>query len=264
MKGCIGLFDEKSLFALLLSGIAGFSTLLGALVVVFTTKKNEKMVTASLGFAAGVMICVSFTDLYPNGKNLLVDILGKPFGVTVAVVSLLSGLLIAGMLDRFVPHSEYDECTGDKPHKNLFRVGFISTMAIGLHNFPEGIATFMAGYEDVALGISIAVAISLHNIPEGITVAMPIFYATGSRKKAFKYCFLSGIAEPLGAILAFLVLRPFINDVVLGGIFCLLSGVMIYICIEELIPSSRQYGHDRIALYSTFGGILIMLFSHVI
>lgn len=137
-------------------------------------------------------------------------------------------------------------------------------LAIGLHNFPEGIATFMAGYEDITLGISIAVAIALHNIPEGIAVAMPIYFAIGSKSKAVKYTLLSGIAEPIGALLAFLVLRPFINDFVLGVIFCAVAGIMIYISIEELIPSSRQYGHDRAALVATLAGICLMSLTHLI
>ena len=135
-------------------------------------------------------------------------------------------------------------------------------MAIGLHyNFPEGIATFMAGYEDMALGISIAAAIAMHNIPEGISVAMPIYFATGNRLKALKYTFLSGIAEPLGALLAFLLLKPYINDFSLGIIFALISGVMLYIAIEELLPSSRQYGYTRESLMAVFCGIALMPLS---
>ena len=130
-----------------------------------------------------------------------------------------------------------------------------------LHNFPEGIATFMAGYENMALGISIAAAIAMHNIPEGISVAMPIYFATGNKMKALKYTFLSGIAEPLGALLAFFVLKPFISDLTLGIIFALISGVMLYIAIEELIPSSRQYGYSKEALSATFIGIALMPLS---
>ena len=143
-------------------------------------------------------------------------------------------------------------------------MGFVSTLAIGLHNFPEGVATFMAGYEDAALGVSIAIAIAMHNIPEGISVAMPIWYATGSRRRAFQYTLLSGMAEPVGALLAFLVLRPFINGLVLGVLFGLVAGIMAYITVEELIPSSRQYGHDRAALWATLAGICVMPLTHLL
>lgn len=122
----------------------------------------------------------------------------------------------------------------------------------------------MAGYENATLGISIAVAIAFHNIPEGIAVAMPIYFGSGSRKKAFGYTFLSGIAEPVGALLAFLILRPFMNDAVLGAVFSLVAGIMMYIAVEELIPSSRQYGHDRMALVATLTGIAIMPLTAII
>ena len=146
---------------------------------------------------------------------------------------------------------------------DLFSTGVISMIAIGLHNFPEGIATFIAAYKDSSLGITVAIAIALHNIPEGLAVAMPIYYATGKKGKALKYCALSGFAEPAGALAAFLILRPFINDVLLGAIFAIVAGIMIYISIEELIPSSRQYGHDRLAVFSTIAGICTMLLTHL-
>lgn len=255
---------ENAVRALILSAAAGLSTLLGALIIFITNKKNEKLVTISLGFAAGVMLSVSFTDLFPEGETRLISYLGKPAGVAATVGFLALGLLIAGGLDHFVPHQEFDEKTGEHSHRNLFRVGLVSTIAIALHNFPEGIATFMAGYGDATLGISIALAIALHNIPEGISVAMPVYFATGDRKRALKYTFLSGIAEPVGALLAFLLLRPLINDFLMGAIFALIAGIMVYIAVEELIPTSRQYGHNRSALLSTLAGICLMPLTHII
>lgn len=257
------MFEEAAIRALILSFLAGMSTMLGALIIFITNKKSEKLVTVSLGFAGGVMISVSFTDLLPNANTLLIAYAGEKTAVLLGVVFLLVGVLLAAMLDKFVPHEEEPDGDG-KVHENLFRVGFISTLAIGLHNFPEGIATFMAGYENIALGISIALAITMHNIPEGISVAMPIYFATGSKAKAFKYTFLSGIAEPVGALLAFLILKPYINDLTLGMIFGVISGIMLYIAIEELIPSSRQYGYTREALIATFAGIVLMPLTHII
>lgn len=256
------MFEDAALRALTLSFLAGMSTLLGALIIFITKKKSEKLVTISLGFAGGVMISVSFTDLLPNANELLAGYGGYKFGILAEVLFLLLGVIIAALLDKFVPH-EAEENGDGKVHENLFRVGFVSTMAIGIHNFPEGIATFMAGYEDMALGVSIAVAIAMHNIPEGISVAMPIYFATGDRMKAIKYTFFSGIAEPIGAFLAFLVLKPYINDLTLGIIFALISGIMLYIAIEELIPSSRQYGYSREALFATFTGIVLMPLSQL-
>lgn len=250
--------------ALLLSLIAGLTTLIGAAMAVITRKKSERLVTVSLGFAAGIMLSVSFTDLFPNATALLADQGGDKLGALWGVLFLVAGMLLAAGIDRFVPHEQYDAATGEAPHQNLFRVGFVSTLAIGLHNFPEGIATFMAGYENAALGLSIALAIALHNIPEGIAVAMPIYFATGSKRRAFYYTFLSGIAEPLGALMAFLLLRPIMNDFFLGAIFAVVSGIMIYISLEELIPSSRQYGYDRAALVSTLAGVCLMPLTHVL
>jgi ZIP family zinc transporter len=258
------LFEEASVRALILALIAGMSTLIGAVVTVFTNRKSEKLLTISLGFTAGIMLSVSFTDLFPTANTFLKQAQGNRLGILLAVAFLVVGVILAASLDKLVPHQEYDETLGESPHNNLFRVGFVSMLAIGIHNFPEGIATFMAGYQDAALGISVAVAIALHNIPEGIAVAMPTFYATGSRRKAFKYTFLSGIAEPVGALLAFLVLRPFMSGFLLGAILALVTGIMIYISIEELIPSSRQYGHDREALVSTLIGICLMPLTHIV
>ncbi|MGG7176742.1 zinc transporter ZupT [Clostridium paraputrificum] len=258
------MINEQSLMALGLSIIAGMATIIGALIIFIPQSKSEKTITVALGFAAGIMLSVSFAELLPQGQALLGKSMGEKLGVVISILFLIVGIGIAMGIDQFVPHEEFDEKNGDKPHKNLFRVGFVSMLAITLHNFPEGIATFMAGYNDIGLGITITIAIALHNIPEGISVAMPIYFATGSKKKAFKYTFLSGIAEPLGALLAFLVLRPFINDFVLGAIFAAISGIMIYISLEELIPSSRQYGYNRLALMSTLAGICIMPISMVI
>lgn len=257
------MFDERALIALLLSLIAGMSTLLGAFVILITKSKSEKILSASLGFAAGVMLSVSFLDLWTQSQISLIQYMGNKLGIILSVVFLLLGILFALSIDYFVPHEKLDSSENDKPHKNLYRVGFVSMLAIMFHNFPEGIATFSAGYEDLAMGISIALAISMHNIPEGITIALPMYYATGSKIDALKYTFLSGMAEPLGALLAFLVLRPFINSFNLGAIFAIVAGIMIYIAIEELIPSSRQYGHQRLALFATFAGIIVMPLSHI-
>ncbi len=280
------MFEDAALRALILSFFAGMSTLLGALTIFFANKKSEKLVTVSLGFAGGVMLSVSFTDLLPNATQLLSEYYNEKLGIVLSVVFLLIGVLFAAMLDRFVPHEPEPDGDGKKhenlfrvgsvvflligvlfaamldrfvphepepdgdgkKHENLFRVGFVSTLAIGLHNFPEGIATFMAGYEDLTLGVSIALAITMHNIPEGISVAMPIYFATGSKLKAFKYTFLSGIAEPIGALLAFLVLKPFINSLTLGmivlSVVFLLIRVLLAAMLDRFVPQEPEPDGD--------------------
>lgn len=258
------MFSSQAIRALLLSSAAGLSTLLGALVILFIRKRSEKLVTASLGFAGGVMLSVSFMDMLPEAIKMLGKTVDPKLSVILSVVFLIVGLLCAVAIDLFVPHSDHGEGGGEREHQNLFRVGVVSMAAIALHNLPEGIATFMAGYDNAQLGFTIAIAIAAHNIPEGITVAMPIFFATGDRKKAFRFAFLSGITEPIGALLVFLLLQPFISSFVLGIVFAIVAGIMIYISIEELIPSSRQYGHARLALFSAFAGICLMPLTHVI
>lgn len=257
------MFTHEALRALGMSAIAGFSTLLGALIIFFAKGKSQKLVTASLGFAAGVMISVCFTDLMPNAQSELAAFSGKRAGIVFSVLALIAGLLISAGLDLLVPHEKKAE-DDERRHTNLFRTGFVSMLAITLHNFPEGIATFMASYENITLGASLTLAIALHNIPEGISVAMPVYFSTGSKVKAFKYTFISGVSEPIGALLAFFILRPFINGAVMGTLFGIVSGIMLYIAIEELIPSSRQYGHTKIALVATFAGICLMPLTHAI
>lgn len=258
------MFDMQAIQALALSLIAGLSTLIGAAMVFVSKGKNERLISVSLGFAAGIMISVSTMDLYPNALGMLRQSHDERASVLIAVGFLALGIVLAMLLDMLVPHDEFNGATGEAAHKDLFRVGFVSMLAIGLHNFPEGIATFMAGYDNIALGVSIAIAISLHNIPEGIVVAMPVYFSTGSKRQAFKYTLYSALAEPAGAVLAFLVLRPFINATVMGAVFSGIAGIMIYISVEELIPSSRQYGYDRAALIATLIGFCIMPLSHVI
>ncbi|MBR1777840.1 MAG: zinc transporter ZupT [Alphaproteobacteria bacterium] len=258
------MFSQPAVQALLLSLAAGLTTVLGCVLIFFAPGKNERLLSVALGLAAGVMLSVSFLDLYPQAENLFRTFFSEKVSVLAAVSGLLSGIFGAAAADKFVPHEAYDPQTGEAAHKNLYRTGMLSVIVIGLHNFPEGIATFMAGYKSLSLGVSLAAAVALHNIPEGIAVAMPIYYATASRSKAVLYTALCGIAEPLGALAAFGVLYPFINDTVLGAVFAFVAGIMIYVTVEELIPSSRQYGHDREALWATFTGICLMPLTHLI
>lgn len=234
------------------------ATVAGCVPVFFIAGKNDRLLAVALGLAAGVMLGVSFWDLYPEAERLFNRTLSARMSVLVNVAGLFSGIAVASLIDRFVPHEDFDPRTGEKPHRSLYRTGMLSAAVIGLHNFPEGVATFMAGYENAALGFSVAAAVAVHNIPEGIIIALPVYYATRRKTKAFLYTALSGSAEPLGALAAFAVLRPFIGNAVLGGVFSMVAGIMIYVAVEELIPSSRQYGHDRAALRATFAGIGLM------
>lgn len=255
------MLNSQSFIPLLLSLIAGISTIIGAFIVFFSKSESKKLITFSLAFSAGVMITVSFTDLFVSAEKTLSKYNGKLNGVLLSLFFLLSGTFIALLIDKFVP--EEPKINDTRPSGKLYRVGFVSMIALMIHNFPEGIATFVSGYEDTTLGISIALAISLHNIPEGISIAIPIYYSTKSKYQAFKYTLISGLAEPVGALLAFLFLRPYINELILSIIFSIVSGIMLYISFAELIPASRKYGYHKVYLFSLFLGICIIPLSHI-
>ncbi|MDL2235425.1 zinc transporter ZupT [Christensenellaceae bacterium OttesenSCG-928-L17] len=254
--------QAQAFHSLLLSLAAGLSTLIGALIVVLIKKKSDRLITAALGFAAGVMISVSFLDMYPNAQTALTNHAGQAWGTLLTVLALLGGVMIGLLLDKLVPHEE--DAHEGKSHGGMYRLGMMSMLAIAVHNFPEGIATFAAGVADTRLGISVALAIALHNIPEGISVAMPVYFSSGNRKKTFLATFLSGISEPIGALLAYFFLMPFLNDLLLGIVFSIVCGIMLYIAIEELMPVSRSYGYPRLALASTFAGICLMPLTHIL
>ncbi|MDO4582091.1 MAG: zinc transporter ZupT [Bacillota bacterium] len=257
------ILTDGTLNALLMAAIAGMATLLGAAFILFVKDKNERLISIALGLAAGVMICVSFHDLWPHSEAYFHAAAGEKNGMLLAVSFLVGGVLLATLLDRLVPHADEQNSLGGA-HHDLFRVGFVSMLAIMLHNFPEGMATFMANYEASGIGLTVTTAIALHNIPEGLTVALPIYCATGNRRKAFGYTFIAGLAEPVGALLACLLIRVFINDFVMGVIFAMTAGIMLYIALEELLPSSYQYGHKKEALIAVFVGITMMPLVHLI
>jgi len=255
------MISHQSFIPLILSLIAGLSTVLGAFILFFSKTENKKLITFALSYSAGVMITVSFTDLFISAEETLSKYNGNFKGVVYSLLFLLIGALMALLIDQFVP-TELQGYNCNSPDK-LYRVGFVSMIALMIHNFPEGIATFVSGYENTSLGISIALAIALHNIPEGISIAMPIYYSTKNKFKAFKYTLYSGLAEPLGAFIAFLFLRPYINETILSIVFALVAGIMLYISFAELIPAAREYKYHKTYLFSIFLGIFTIILSHI-
>ena len=249
--------------ALVLSTAAGMATLLGAAIIFFAKSDSKKLLSGTLGFSGGIMITVSLIELFPSSQEVTSASMGDFLGTVVSIACMMGGVLLARLMDNLVPHetSNVNEC---RQHKNLLRVGMVSAAAIFVHNFPEGIATFMAGYQDINLGLTLAVAIAMHNIPEGVAVALPIYCGTGSKKKALLYTFVAGIAEPVGALIAWLILAPVLSEFLMGIIFAAVAGIMLYISFEELLPSSRQYGYTGIALWSLFLGVCIMPISMAI
>lgn len=257
MDGAVG-------YALALSLFAGVSTGVGSLLAVTTRKPSPRLLAAGLGLSAGVMIYVSLVELLPEGRTLLER--GMPeHGGWYAIAAFFVGTLLIGGIDLVVPselnphetHADEDS----RRRAQLMRTGLLTALALALHNFPEGFATFMAALSTPDLGVPIAVAVAIHNIPEGVAVAVPIYYATGSRGKAFGYSFASGLAEPVGAVLAYLVLAPYLSDALTGGVLAGIAGIMVYICLDELLPSAREYGEHHIALSGVMLGMLIMAVS---
>ena len=246
--------------ALLLTVIAGLSTGIGSAIAYFIKKPKMIYLSFSLGFSAGVMIYVSFVELLSQALENVGEFLG--------ISSFFIGVIFIGIIDMIIPKEKNPhhlklsfESIGVRKDAALMRAGLFTALAIGIHNFPEGLATFGTALSDVKLGMVIALAIAIHNIPEGISVSVPVFYATGNRKKAFVYSFLSGIAEPIGAVVGFLILLPFLSDIVLVSLMAFIAGIMVYISLDELLPMAHRYGHDHMVIIGLVLGMFVMALS---
>ncbi|MGM9948796.1 MAG: zinc transporter ZupT [Lysinibacillus sp.] len=271
--------EGNVLLAIGLTLFAGLATGLGSLIAFFTSRTNTKFLSLALGFSAGVMIYVSLIEIFVKAKDALTAALGDTQGYWMTLVGFFGGMLLIALIDKFIPK-------GNNPHEvrmvedinkaetetetkladadKLLKMGTFTALAIAIHNFPEGIATFMSALQDPSLGIAIAVAVAIHNIPEGIAVAVPIFYATGVRMKAFKLSFLSGLAEPVGAIVAYLLLAPFLTDVMFGVVFAGVAGIMVFISLDELLPAAKRYDEAHLSIYGLVGGMAVMAVSLVL
>ena len=260
---------ENVLFALALTLFAGLSTGIGSAMSLLSKKFSPKFLAVSLGFSAGVMIYVSLVDIFPKAKDSLTEAFGDKQGHLLTVIAFFAGIALIAIIDKLIPSYEnpHEIKTLDKlsdapeNQKKLMRMGLFSALAIAIHNFPEGLATFMGAMTDPTLGISIAVAVAIHNIPEGIAVSVPIYYATKSRKKAFWYSFLSGLAEPVGAIIGYFILLHFFNDATFGMIFAGVAGIMVYISLDELLPTAEEYGEHHVAIGGLIAGMAVMATS---
>lgn len=257
--------------AFVLTLLAGLATGVGSAIALLARKTNHRFLAAALGFSAGVMIYVSFMELLPNALHTLTGEWGETAGNWGTTGFFFLGIFIIALIDKLVPEAEnphemhdLSELATTPPvaHEQvLFRTGIFTALAIGIHNFPEGIATFASALADPKLGASIAVAIAIHNIPEGIAVSVPLYYATGNRKKAFIYSFLSGLAEPLGALLSFVFLYRFMSPVLLSALFAGVAGIMVYISLDELLPAAEKYGEHHASILGVMAGMLLMAVS---
>jgi ZIP family zinc transporter len=290
--------------ALGLTVFAGMATGIGSAIAFTAERTNYRFLSIATGFSAGVMLYVSFVEILFKGAESLTASYGEYWGHWANLASFFGGILLIGLIDVLIPEAENPHETPSEAqtaplhdssapapdfetvclargvsitpedhnpevqHSKLMRMGMFTALAIAIHNFPEGLATFLAALQDPALGIAIAVAIALHNIPEGVSVSVPIFYATGNRKKAFFYSVLSGLSEPLGAIIAYAALRLLVGGEggvippqVMGVLFGGVAGIMVYISLDELLPTSRAYGKGHDSLFGLIGGMLVMAMS---
>lgn len=290
--------------ALGLTIFAGMATGVGSAIAFTAKRTNYRFLSVATGFSAGVMLYVSFVEIFFKGAESLTASYGEYWGHWVNIAAFFGGIFLIGMIDVLIPEAENPHETpteeetaplhdpsapapgflaicgnpNDRVQPNppdpavqqrkLMRMGMFTAMAIAIHNFPEGLATFLAALQDPGLGVAIAVAIALHNIPEGISVSVPIFYATGDRRKAFFYSVLSGLSEPLGAIIAYAALRLLVGGEagvippqVMGVLFGGVAGIMVYISLDELLPTSRAYGKGHDSLFGLVGGMLVMAMS---
>jgi ZIP family zinc transporter len=260
------------LIAILLTAGAGLATAIGSLVAVFWREPGPRFMAATLGFSAGVMIHVSYVELLAGGMETLDGVATWPGGgFVLGHLAFFGGVLLMFAVDLLVSHIYIMESPGPaaglpsapEPASGarLRRASVLVAAGIAVHNFPEGMATFMATLKDVSLGGTLAVAIAIHNIPEGVAVAVPVYAVTRSAKKAFLWSLLSGVSEPVGAVMAWLVLAPFMGDAVLACTLCAVGGFMVYISFDELLPVAHSYGQEHVCVAGVVAGMVVMAAS---
>jgi zinc transporter, ZIP family len=255
--------------SLVLTLLAGLSTGIGSALAIMVKHTNRKFLTFSLGFSAGVMLYVSFMEIMPQSRMMIDSFAPESHGPLVSTLAFFGGILFIWLIDRLVPDFENphemnrigDIETGPSQEERLHRMGLLTAGAIAIHNFPEGLAVFFSALSNQHLGIAIAATVALHNIPEGMAVAVPIYFATGSRSRAFNYSFLSGLAEPLGAVIGYALLKPFLSPYVFGLVLGGVAGIMVYISLDELLPAAHENGEHHIGIAGLITGMAIMAAS---
>jgi ZIP family zinc transporter len=269
------------LTAFLLTLLAGLATGVGSLIALVSKRATPRFLSLSLGFSAGVMVFVSLVELFNDARAHLAPLWGARGGYWGAIGGFVGGMAIIAAIDRLVPpavnphearareaaaHEAVDSRACDdgpaaRKGARLLRTGLLTAFVVALHNLPEGVATLFSSLEDPALGLAIAFAIAIHNIPEGIAISVPVYYATGSRRRAFWYSFGSGLAEPLGAGIGYLFLAPLLGGPTFGLVLAAVAGIMIYISLDELLPTAREYGENHLEMAGLAIGMTVMAVS---
>ncbi len=274
------MFGANFWTALGLTIFAGLSTGIGSVIAFFAKPNNYRFLSWATGFSGGVMLYVSFAEIMPKALEIAAETHSESASAWLTTLAFFGGILLIFAIDQLVPSANNPHETRSKQDlaevaihshgpgaetipdpKSLERTGVFTALAVGIHNFPEGLVTFLSALQDPALGVAIAIAIALHNIPEGISVSVPIYYATGDRRRAFVWSLVSGLAEPLGALLGYLILRPFLTPAIMGGLFAGVAGIMVFISLDELLPTSRAYGQGHDSLCGLIGGMAVMALS---
>lgn len=263
---------QTIIIAFLLTLFAGLSTGIGSAIAFFAKRTNKRFLSLSLGFSAGVMVYISFVELFPLAISYFGETMPGKLAEGMTAIAFFGGMFLIAIIDKLIPSYENPhevksiEMNDKNEYAGLKRMGIMSAIAITIHNVPEGMATFTTSLADMQLALPIAVAIALHNIPEGIAVSMPIYFATGNKKKAFLLSFLSGLSELVGAILAFVLIYFVfgISSVVLGVMFAAVAGIMVFISIDELLPASKEYGAHHLSIYGMIAGMIVMAVSLVL
>lgn len=256
--------EDNLIIAFSLTILAGLSTGFGSLIAFVIKERSLKYLTYVMGLAAGVMIYLSFMEMLPHASDEMMEILQDHEAANWTVmIAFFVGMFIVFLIDRLLPEgTNLHEMDKNQSHDHkLYRIGLMTAVALAIHNFPEGIATFISSLEDPELGMTIAFAIAMHNIPEGIAVSMPIYYATGNRKKAFMYSFLSGIVEPLGAFLCYFFLSSYLSDYIMSILIAMVAGIMVFISFDQLLPAASKYGNSKHSTLGVITGMILMALS---
>jgi ZIP family zinc transporter len=260
---------DNVLLAFALTVMAGLSTGIGSALAFFTKRTNKAFLSVALGFSAGVMIYVSLVEIMVKARDSLTAVHGDVLAAWITAAAFFGGVFIITAIDRVIPsyenpheaHAIEEMEASTAEEGRLMRMGVFTALAIGIHNFPEGLATFFGALSEPAVGIAIALAIAIHNIPEGISVSVPIYFATGSRKKAFWLSFLSGVSEPIGALIGYTILKPFFSPTIFGLLFASVAGIMVFVSLDELFPTAREYDRGHMAIYGLIAGMAVMALS---
>lgn len=264
--------SKEVVLSLGLTTIVGLSMGLGSILSFFIKETNKRFLAIALSFSAGIMIYVSFMAILPEGMELIESYFGEQGGHLVALAGFFGGMLITAIVEKLVHkfgghyhgHDDHHHEHGhhhDQNGEHLSKLGIMSAVAIAIHNLPEGLAIFTAGLKDISVAVPIAAAVILHNIPLSIAISVPIYYSTGSRRKAFLYSLFVGLCQPFGAIIGYLILSRFFNDLVFGILFSIVAGIMIFVSLDELLPSSQRYEDHHISVYGAIAGMIVMALS---